>query len=245
MFKYFIIFCVLICVCLGDDFHKKNHKIKYIKKKHHFPHHLIYAGFTYLAFLAIKFKIIFFFGIVFAVLCAGGKIFAFIKYLEKGKHPEIIEHSPEKIYIQPPSHGYDFSSGPVGPPGDDGFSGAFQDYPPHDYDKLDSYYPPSYGKGRNNDDIYGEFEGFTKMLKTANFSDLAFDKMNMTTLDCRKRFVCESDYNMNKITILKAGYDMLNDESYTKYRTKTPVESLEKCEKLYPDCEDFKQKSHF
>ncbi|XP_049816946.1 uncharacterized protein LOC126264164 [Aethina tumida] len=261
MLKYVILLCCLVAYvyCGGQSSiirpgggHDHYYPI-YKKKKHHFPYHLIYAGFTYLTFLAIKFKLIFFFGTIFAVLCAGAKVFAFLKYLNKEKTPIIYDHDhgPEKIYIQAPSHGYSAPGSFAGPPGFDGsFSpysaGPSVDHPPPGADTIgDSYGPPSHGRSANDeeaDGLFERYETFARMMKKVNLTELAFDSMHLTSLDCKRRFVCESDYRANNTIILKAGYDWLNDEDYNKYKTTEPVSSEEECAELYPDCPDYEKK---
>ncbi|XP_049816947.1 uncharacterized protein LOC109609506 [Aethina tumida] len=213
-----ILLIAIISACRCDDTNVD------ASRGHHYYHHhhhaLLYHGLQFLVFLTIKFKLIFFFSVVFLIFCIGGKINALLKYIAiKEKHTTVVAHSdhhPHAVYIQAPSYGYGF----------------------HDrrYTTI---------KGRSQDEIgfYENFDIFSRMIRQLNITDLAFNSMNITTTDCKRRFVCEAEYNAKHTVILQAGYDLLSDDIYKKYKPDKPAETLEECSKLFPNCDDYEKKT--
>ncbi|KAG5884982.1 hypothetical protein JTB14_000373 [Gonioctena quinquepunctata] len=249
--KVLVVFFALIAVSYCDTSvaREKDHK--------HHHKHLFFHEFYYLIFLALKVKVILVLGTVWAFAIFFGKIFAAIKlaeYMKKNYHHD-DHHHEEKIYFSPPHGSFDYpgaygKSYSSGPPVE--LQNSFQQNPA---DAIYSEYPGSsadsypggstapeqvYGSGKSEggdaDGIYESLSSFSRIIRQLNISEIAFREMHLNTEECKKKFVCEADFNVKQSSILKTAYELLSDDSYQKYKTNQTVTSIEDCTKFYPTC---------
>lgn len=70
----------------------------------------------------------------------------------------------------------------------------------------------------------------------SNLTDVAFKAMKLNTTECKKKFVCKTDYNAKYNVILASTLSFFKDKNYEKYKTNTTIKSLEDCNRLYINC---------
>ncbi|XP_050293517.1 uncharacterized protein LOC126734040 isoform X2 [Anthonomus grandis grandis] len=197
---------------------------------------------SYLTFLAVKLKIVFFLGTIFTISLVAAKIIGIIKLTEYMKHQHHL-HEEKIVYSNPYEHHHDFGGYPG--PSDYISSKAYGSYPPDfsaDHPPVDYHDTEPYGggpapsSGRSSTGFYGEFMGIAKRLRQMNITDMAFKEMGIPEEECRRKFVCKADLNAAKDVVLRIGFDILRDDSYGKYKAQAPVRSEDDCNSLYPKC---------
>ncbi|KAF7286915.1 uncharacterized protein LOC143194986 [Rhynchophorus ferrugineus] len=240
--KTLLVLCLILGVCYADG--HNNHHVYYKKKhRHHGLYHLKYL--SYLAFLAIKLKIVFFLGTVFAISAVAAKVFGVIKLMEYYKHK--THHEEKIVYVNPHEHydsgsfggygGYSGYSAPVEFSSKD-YSPDFSiDHPPSGaYGEHDRYTTIKSDNGRQLGGFSDHLKAIVRKLRSLNITEMALKEMGIKEEACKKKFICEAEYNCKNNPVLETGFHLLRDDSYQRYKPNATIESFEGCGKLYQDC---------
>nr|XP_023021547.1 uncharacterized protein LOC111509919 [Leptinotarsa decemlineata] len=254
-FKISIVFFCLIALCYCDTSTER-------KKKYHHKH-LFFHEFHYLLFLALKVKFFLVLGTIWAFSIFFGKVFAAIKLAEYMKKNYYHDDHHEKI-VYAPSHHESFEySGPYGKSYSSGSFPEFSiDHHPgsdftQDFSPPDSYPAENYGAsapgdgydpsrtgntGRSDDGngggIFESLSTFSRIVRKLNTTDVIFRDMHLSSDECKRKFVCEAEFNVRQSYILKAAYDLLSDDSYQKYKQNETITTIDDCGKLNPTCHE-------
>ncbi|XP_048517980.1 uncharacterized protein LOC109542025 [Dendroctonus ponderosae] len=224
------------------------------KKKHHHHHHgMHYLHFlTYLSFLAVKLKIIFFIGTIFTVSLVAAKVIGIIKLTEYMKHKYPEHHHEEKIvYVNPHEHDHHDFGGYSGGPSDIYSSKSYSSYPPdfsadqppegaYDHERFAGPAPyenvkPS-ARNLHGGGVLEPFRAIAAQLRQLNITDMALKEMGIKDETCKKKFVCQADFNAQQSAMLRTGLDIMGDVSYQRLRPNITITSIEQCQALYPEC---------
>uniref|UniRef100_A0A336MIJ9 CSON015282 protein n=1 Tax=Culicoides sonorensis TaxID=179676 RepID=A0A336MIJ9_CULSO len=210
------------------------------------------GGFHALAALvAIKFKIIVIGIFVFGAIFYGIRIWA-----GKGigcPEPSIVKEPfyPHGITAYSPHTSSDIYSSY---PGISSSSGVYLSHPPSGADVYPSTGYSSYPgavsgdvpaevlaeshykrKGRSLDGEDNEARATSNGIDVA---EIMFGFLNVRTLDCKRRFVCEVDFISKRDPWIRMGYNLMGEGIFKKYRTNDSVnvKKYRECLKLFESC---------
>ncbi|XP_028141178.1 uncharacterized protein LOC114335188 isoform X1 [Diabrotica virgifera virgifera] len=227
MRSVFIVFVFLtiiaLCSCAGT-----NHKL--VKKHKHCHKWLILQKFYFLAFLAFKFKAILVIGSIWAITFIFGKVFAAFKLAEYMKG----SNKHEVIYSSPHHFDHAYSKNLNVPPSSADY---IYDYPSKgsSYPSEKSYPPTGYGRGYSE---HENFTGFYDAFRRSNLTEVVFKDMDLKTDACKRRFVCQADFNTKQSRLLGNIFNMFVDDVYKSYRSNETISAIEDCTTLYPACDE-------
>ncbi|XP_072387231.1 uncharacterized protein [Diabrotica undecimpunctata] len=214
---------IALCSCAGT------HQV--VKKHKHCHKWLILQKFYFLAFLAFKFKAILVIGSIWAITFIFGKVFAAFKlaeYMKGSNHHDVIYSSP---------HHYDhaYSKNLQVPPSSADY---VYDYPSKgtSYPSEKTYpinnSPTGYGRG------YSEHENFYDAIRRSNLTEVVFKEMDLKTDACKRKFVCQADFNTKQSMLLGNIFNMFVDDAYKSYRPNETISTIEDCSRLYAACDE-------
>ncbi|XP_030763308.1 uncharacterized protein LOC115887915 [Sitophilus oryzae] len=238
--KSLIVISAILAVCCAQ-------RPVIYRKKHHHHHGLHHLHFLYyLTFLAVKLKIVFFLGTIFTISAVAAKIFGIIKLMDYMKRKDKDHHHEEKIvYVNPHEHHFDHGSWGGGPPeyaskDFSSYSPDFSvDHPPEDaYGQHERYSTIKNTHARKINSIYDYFSDIVRKIRSLNITDMALNEMGIKDENCKKKFVCEADFNSNQSVILRTGLDLLRDNSYQEYKPNVTISSIQDCSQLYESCKE-------
>nr|CAH7731858.1 unnamed protein product [Callosobruchus chinensis] len=184
--------------------------------------------FKFFVFVLVKIKILVLFGSLWTIALIIGKVFAIIKaseYMKKDHHHEKI------VYSAPPEY-HDHSS--FGSPYDHvGSPSSANGYAPGGFaDRRKNI--PEYRKYNN----FGIFENLQSFVRKMNTTETAFKEMGITSVDCKRKIICELQYVAKQSSILSSALNMLRDSSFEKYRITENIPDMNFCASMNMSCKE-------
>ncbi|XP_063921485.1 uncharacterized protein LOC135136226 [Zophobas morio] len=232
---------VAVCHCQGG-----NNSVHVHKKPHYhdpYYHHLLYGGgiLYYFTFLLIKIKVAIVLGTILTIFLVAGKFFALIKYADYMNKPH-HEHT-DKIYMPSPSHSHShdvldapsYYSPPYG--SDTRHTMTVDELPPNAVIAPQHYSPTMNGYRRSFSDKWNNYyDLYMAMLRKVNLTEIVFKKMNLKSIECKKKMVCKIEYNFNRFSGLSTFSFFIRDDDYDTYRPNATINSSTDCDRLYRQC---------
>ncbi|CAG9862962.1 unnamed protein product [Phyllotreta striolata] len=213
---------------------------------HHHDHKFYYLyHLHYLAFFVLKFKAILVVGSIWAAVLLVGKVIAAFKFAESLKHEK--HHA---VYSYPHHHYEKSFDSPIyySSPSKDSYSSdhpsnRVYEFPSSGYSTYKNSYKtlPTNMKRSSSERKKSTLENikfFLSTIKRMNLSEYVFKEMNLKTKSCKRKFVCEADFNVRQSIVAKYLFNLFIDEDYKKYQQKDKVTKIEDCAELNPDCSD-------
>ncbi|XP_028141179.1 uncharacterized protein LOC114335188 isoform X2 [Diabrotica virgifera virgifera] len=103
------------------------------------------------------------------------------------------------------------------------------------YPSEKSYPPTGYGRGYSE---HENFTGFYDAFRRSNLTEVVFKDMDLKTDACKRRFVCQADFNTKQSRLLGNIFNMFVDDVYKSYRSNETISAIEDCTTLYPACDE-------
>ncbi|KAK9891014.1 hypothetical protein WA026_013347 [Henosepilachna vigintioctopunctata] len=229
-----IVFVHMFCVVATADTLQARDKHGHHDYHLYYHHQILY----YLTFLAIKVKLVLVVGTIFTIITFAGKLFALVKYLEHTKHDHHGGYE-SKIYFQSPHKSFE--------PVED-----HHDFPgPHEVEEPYRRYSAINIDSMNKNKKFGQdlngykrsatgksfFSKLFALMMRLNLTDTIFREMKLERTDCRKKFVCETQWIAENSSLFKVAMKLMSDSTFESYKRKNGTRSIEECRKLYPNCE--------